>query len=120
MHYFDHTLTDRIPVIIYDSHSDFSQTNVVPLPIDAQGIGGVTDKLQNRMTQPFMGDYVDFRRTLQHELLHAFVNDMYYGGTLQSMMRSNIQLQMPLWFEEGRSEERRVGKECRWVCVKDR
>jgi len=106
---FDHTLTDRIPVIIYDSHSDFSQTNVVPLPIDAQGIGGVTDKLQNRMTQPFMGDYVDFRRTLQHELLHAFVNDMYYGGTLQSMMRSNIQLQMPLWFEEGLAEYLALG-----------
>lgn len=101
---FDDQLTDRIPVIIYDSHSDFSQTNVVRLPVDAQGIGGVTDKFKNRMTQPFMGDYADFRRTLQHELLHAYINDVYYGGSVQSIMRNNIQLQFPLWFEEGLAE----------------
>ncbi|MCC5906139.1 MAG: PD40 domain-containing protein [Balneolaceae bacterium] len=97
-------LTDRIPVIIYDSHSDFSQTNVVQLPVDAQGIGGVTDKFKNRMTQPFMGDYADFRRTLQHELLHAYINDVYYGGSVQSIMQNNIQLVFPLWFEEGLAE----------------
>ncbi|MEX1010590.1 MAG: BamA/TamA family outer membrane protein [Balneolaceae bacterium] len=106
---FGHTLTDRIPVIIYDSHSDFSQTNVVDLPVDAQGIGGVTDKFKNRMTQPFMADYADFRRTLQHELAHAVVNDMYYGGGIQSIMRHNIQLQIPLWFEEGLAEYLALG-----------
>lgn len=97
-------LTDRIPVIIYDSHSDFSQTNVVRLPVDAQGIGGVTDKFKNRMTQPFMGDYADFRRTIQHELLHAYINDVYYGGSVQSIVQNNIQLVFPLWFEEGLAE----------------
>jgi len=101
---FDDQLTDRIPVIIYDSHSDFSQTNVVRLPVNAQGIGGVTDKFKNRMTQPFMGDYADFRRTLQHELLHAYINDVYYGGNVQSIVSNNIQLQFPLWFEEGLAE----------------
>jgi Tol biopolymer transport system component len=102
-------LTDRIPVIIYDSHSDFSQTNVVRLPVDAQGIGGVTDKFKNRMTQPFMGDYADFRRTIQHELLHAFINDVYYGGSVQSIMSNNIQLVFPLWFEEGLAEYLALG-----------
>lgn len=102
-------LTDRIPVIIYDSHSDFSQTNVVQLPVDAQGIGGVTDKFKNRMTQPFMGDYADFRRTIQHELLHAYINDVYYGGSVQSIMSNNIQLVFPLWFEEGLAEYLALG-----------
>lgn len=106
---FGADLTDRIPVIIYDSHSDFSQTNVVRLPVDAQGIGGVTDKFKNRMTQPFMGDYDDFRRTLQHELTHAFINDVYYGGTVQSIVQNNIQLVFPLWFEEGLAEYLALG-----------
>ncbi|HKL15497.1 MAG TPA: hypothetical protein VJ915_07660 [Balneolaceae bacterium] len=101
---FGSQLTDRIPVIIYDSHSDFSQTNVVQLPVDAQGIGGVTDKYKNRMTQPFMGEYADFRRTIQHELTHAFINDVYYGGNVQSIVQNNIQLRFPLWFEEGLAE----------------
>lgn len=106
---FGDQLTDRIPVIIYDSHSDFSQTNVVRLPVDAQGIGGVTDKFKNRMTQPFMGDYADFRRTLQHELVHAYINDVYYGGSVQSIVQNNIQLVFPLWFEEGLAEYLALG-----------
>lgn len=106
---FGSQLTDRIPVIIYDSHSDFSQTNVVALPVDAQGIGGVTDKFKNRMTQPFMGEYADFRRTIQHELTHAFINDVYYGGNVQSIVQNNIQLRFPLWFEEGLAEYLALG-----------
>lgn len=101
---FRHQLSDRISVIIYDSHNDFSQTNVVPLPVDAQGIGGVTDKFKNRITIPFMGNYGDYRQVLHHELLHAVFNDMFYGGTIQSIIQNNIQLVIPLWFEEGLAE----------------
>lgn len=103
-HDFRHELNDRISVIIYDSHTDFSQTNVVPLPVDAQGIGGVTDKYKNRITIPFMGNYGDYRQILHHELVHAMFNDMFYGGSIQAIIQNNIQLVFPLWFEEGLCE----------------
>jgi hypothetical protein len=92
---FRHQIHDRIKVIIYDSHTDFSQTNVVPLPVDAQGIGGVTDKFKNRITIPFQGNYGDYRRVLHHELLHAMVNDMYYGGNIQTLVSGSNQLFFP-------------------------
>ena len=106
---FNHDISNRIPIIIYDSHNDFSQTNVVALPTNAEGIGGVTDKMKNRMTVPFTGDYADFRRTLHHELVHAVFNDMFYGGTINSIIRNNIQLVFPLWFEEGLAEYTALG-----------
>ncbi|MFP8488026.1 peptidase MA family metallohydrolase [Gracilimonas sp. Q87] len=106
---FQHEISNRITLIIYDSHNDFSQTNVVNLPTSAEGIGGVTDKMKNRMTVPFAGDYADFRRTLHHELVHAVFNDMFYGGTINSIIRNNIQLVFPLWFEEGLSEYMALG-----------
>ncbi len=106
---FDHELTDRISVIIYDSHNDFSQTNVVTLPTSAEGIGGVTDKFKNRITLPFDGEYNDFRRTIHHELVHAIFNDMFYGGTITSIIQNNIQLVFPLWFEEGLAEYSALG-----------
>jgi hypothetical protein len=106
---FQHQIVDRIPLIVYDSHNDFSQTNVVNLPNSAEGIGGMTDKLKNRMTVPFDGDYTDFRRTLHHELVHAVFNDMFYGGNIQSIIRNNIQLVFPLWFEEGLAEYTALG-----------
>lgn len=101
---FNHQISNRITLIIYDSHNDFSQTNVVNLPVNTEGIGGVTDKMKNRMTVPFTGDYASFRHTLHHELVHAVFNDMFYGGSLNSIIRNNIQLQFPLWFEEGLAE----------------
>jgi Tol biopolymer transport system component len=106
---FRHQIHDRIKVIIYDSHTDFSQTNVVPLPVDAQGIGGVTDKFKNRITIPFQGDYGDYRRVLHHELLHAMINDMYYGGNIQTLVSGSNQLFFPLWFEEGLAEYTALG-----------
>lgn len=106
---FRHEISNRIRVIVYDSHNDFSQTNVVPLPIDAEGIGGVTDPWKNRITLPFMGDYADFRHTIHHELVHAVMNDMFYGGSVQSIVQNNIQLDFPLWFSEGISEFESLG-----------
>ncbi len=106
---FKHQIADRIQVIIYASHGEFSQTNVIPLPVDAQGIGGVTDKYKNRITVPFQGNYSDFRRTLHHELVHAVFNDLFYGGSLQSIISNNIQLVFPLWFEEGLAEFTALG-----------
>ncbi|MEN9839900.1 MAG: hypothetical protein RL177_1379, partial [Bacteroidota bacterium] len=106
---FNHEIADRIQVIIYASHGEFSQTNVVPLPVDAQGIGGVTDKYKNRITVPFQGNYSDFRRVLHHELVHAVFNDLFYGGSLQSIISNNIQLVFPLWFEEGLAEFTALG-----------
>ncbi len=105
---FRHEINDRIRVILYDSHSDFSQTNVVQLPVNAQGIGGVTDLFKNRITMPFMSDYAGFRAVLHHELVHAMVNDMYYGGNI-SILLSEGQRIFPLWFEEGLAEFTALG-----------
>ncbi|WP_440998605.1 peptidase MA family metallohydrolase [Fodinibius sp. SL11] len=105
---FDHEIADRIQVIIYDSHNDFSQTNVVPLPVNSEGIGGVTDAYKNRITMPFDGNFAKFRSTLHHELVHAVMNDMFYGGNVQSRLSGNA-LQIPLWYSEGMSEYTSLG-----------
>jgi Tol biopolymer transport system component len=106
---FNYKITSRIKVIIYDSHNDFSQTNVTQLPLGASGIGGVTEPFKNRVTLPFMGSYGDFRHTLHHELVHAVINEMFYGGSVQSIIQNNIQLQIPNWFNEGMAEYSSIG-----------
>jgi Tol biopolymer transport system component len=106
---FKHEIAERITIIIYDSEIDFAQTNVVALPDDSQGILGVTDLYKNRVTVWFTGDYRSFKHTLHHELVHAVINDMFYGGSLQSVIQNNIQLVIPLWFNEGVCEFSSVG-----------
>ncbi len=100
---FRYQIVNRIPFIVYNSHNDFQQTNVINEYLD-EGIGGVTELFKNRVVIPFEGDYKKFRHVIHHELVHAVVNDMFYGGSIQSVIANNITLRLPLWFNEGLAE----------------
>ena len=53
---FGYQITDRIPLLVYQSHNDFTVTNAVDLPVYSEGIGGVTELFKNRVAIPFTGD----------------------------------------------------------------
>ena len=97
------SLRDRVSIIIYDSHNDFQQTNVISSHLP-EGVGGVTELLKNRIVIPFDGSYKEFKHVIYHELVHAFINDCVYGGNLKSMMANSIQVRIPLWMNEGLAE----------------
>jgi Tol biopolymer transport system component len=100
---FRYQVINRIPIILYNSHNDFQQTNVIAEYLE-EGIGGVTELFKNRVVVPFEGDYKKFRHVLHHELVHGVINDMFYGGSIQSIIANNITLQLPLWMNEGLAE----------------
>ncbi len=100
---FRYQIVNRIPIIVYNSHNDFQQTNVIAEYLE-EGIGGVTELFKNRVVIPFEGDYRKFRHVIHHELVHGVINDMFYGGSIQSIIANNITLQLPLWFNEGLAE----------------
>ena len=105
---FKYNINNRISMIIYNSHNDFQQTNVVSEYLE-EGIGGVTELFKNRVVVPFEGSYDQFRHVIHHELVHAVINDMFYGGSLQSVISNNITLHLPLWFMEGLAEYEALG-----------
>ena len=41
---------------------------------------------------------------MHHELVHAVMNDMFYGGSAQNIISNNISINIPLWFSEGMAE----------------
>lgn len=100
---FRYQLTNRVPIIVANSHNDFQQNNVVSVYLE-EGVGGVTELFKNRVLIPFEGNYKQFRHVIHHELVHAVINDMFYGGSIQSIIANNITLQLPLWLNEGLSE----------------
>ncbi len=109
---FDYTIKKKIPVLLYNSHNDFQQTNVISQYL-VEGIGGVTELFKNRVFLPYEGSYSQYRHVLHHELVHAFVNDMIYGGSVQNLIASGIKLRLPLWFSEGLAEYLSVGWDTR-------
>ncbi|GAB4332708.1 MAG: basic secretory protein-like protein [Calditrichia bacterium] len=95
-------LRERVMIVVYNSHNDWQQTNVVNVYLD-EGIGGVTELYKNRVVVPFEGSYEQFRHVIHHELVHAVMNDMIYGGNIQSLVRGEV-VPLPLWVSEGLAE----------------
>ncbi|MFL3013473.1 MAG: peptidase MA family metallohydrolase, partial [Candidatus Neomarinimicrobiota bacterium] len=96
-------LKNRVSILVYNSHNEFQQTNVVGVYM-SEGIGGVTELFKNRVVFPFDGDFEQFRHVIHHELVHAVLNDMVYGGTAQNMVASRTRVRIPLWSNEGLAE----------------
>lgn len=99
----DYNILNRVPIIVFNSHNEFQQNNVIEeyLP---EGVGGVTELFKNRVLVPFEGNYEQFKHVIHHELTHAFLNDMFYGGSIQNVISKNITLRIPTWFNEGMAE----------------
>jgi len=92
-----------IKIIVYTSHNDFQQTNVVDVYM-SEGIGGVTELFKNRIVIPFEGSYEQFEHVIHHELVHAAINESVYGGNAQALISGRIRVQVPLWANEGLAE----------------
>jgi Tol biopolymer transport system component len=105
---FRYEITERLVLVVHNSHNEFQQTNVISEYLE-EGIGGVTELFKNRVVVPFEGNYRQFRHVIHHELVHAVLNDMFYGGSIQSLITSGTTLILPLWFNEGIAEYSSLG-----------
>ena len=101
-------LKSRFPIIVYNSHNDFQQTNVVEAYLE-EGVGGVTEIFKNRVTLPYEGSYGKFKHVIRHELVHAVMFDMLYGNTYPRSIYSDSMFQIPLWIAEGLAEYESIG-----------
>lgn len=104
----NYKLTMRLALIVYDSHNEFQQTNVTGSYMP-EGVGGFTELFKNRVVVPFQGSYTQLRHVIHHELVHGVLNDMFYGGTLQSALTASNGFMIPLWVNEGLAEFESLG-----------
>src|SRR5262249_43318274 len=98
----DHTFKERQPIVLYASHAQFTQTNVVTEHLSA-GIGGATEHQRGGVVTPLVAGLGETAHGLGHELVHAFQLDILReaGRPIGTM---------PLWFIEGMAEYLSLGK----------
>jgi predicted metalloprotease with PDZ domain len=101
--YLDHELTDVVPVMLYPSHIDFQNNNIMPYLI-GEGTGGFTETLKNRVVVPFTGSYAELRHVLTHELVHAFQFNILFNDTSGELLSRFGYSAIPLWYVEGMAE----------------
>ncbi|MDO8548582.1 MAG: peptidase MA family metallohydrolase, partial [Ignavibacteria bacterium] len=105
---FKYKINNRLTIIVYNSQNDFQETNVTDQYL-TEGIQGFTELFKNRVVIQFTGSYKLFRHLVHHELVHAVINDMFYGGSIQNIISNNITISLPLWFNEGMAEYQALG-----------
>ncbi|MCD4827976.1 MAG: BamA/TamA family outer membrane protein [Candidatus Cloacimonetes bacterium] len=103
---FGQPIRNRIPIIFYESKSQFQATNII-LPLLSEGVGGFTEYTKSRVVIPFDGSYRKLEEVLVHELTHAYVNaiNSTFSGNLMSMTG----FYFPFWFQEGLPEFEAIG-----------
>ncbi|HDS03598.1 MAG TPA: hypothetical protein ENN72_07835 [Firmicutes bacterium] len=96
-------LKNKVPVIVYYHSKDFSQTNITDAPL-SEGVGGFTELSKRRLVLPYNGDIYDFKRILQHELVHVFQYEYIVPSDMPlSSLYYNLAFP-PLWVMEGMAE----------------
>jgi Tol biopolymer transport system component len=106
-----HELPKNQPVIIYDTHTAFRGTTVIPGYI-GETTGGVTEGLRRRVVLPLAGPMAETDHVLGHELVHAFQYDVTTPRNTQGIgMGTPGAVALPLWFIEGMAEYLSVGSD---------
>ncbi|HEV3216187.1 MAG TPA: hypothetical protein VGZ27_10715 [Vicinamibacterales bacterium] len=93
-----HDLAQRVPLIIFKTHSEFEQENVDPGAAQ-EGVAAFAEGDRNRMLLPIDAPSDQLYGLITHELTHVFQYDIIPT----SLIRRNI----PLWVNEGGAEYER-------------
>ncbi|HHH53294.1 MAG TPA: hypothetical protein ENK91_06520, partial [Bacteroidetes bacterium] len=101
------TFEEKNPIILYNNHSDFQQTNAISGSLSV-GTGGVTEALKNRVVIPLSFTNQQDFHVLGHELVHAFQYHIILNGDSTSLR--SLQ-NLPLWMVEGMAEYLSIGRE---------
>ena len=102
----DDTISFRNPLLFYNHHADFQQTNAIFGSI-SQGTGGVTEGFKNRVVMPLMMTRKATHHVLGHELVHAFQYHLVLYGDSTSLQNMG---NLPLWIVEGLAEYLSIGR----------
>jgi Tol biopolymer transport system component len=97
----NHVVTRRVPLIFYNTHLHFQQTNTTPGFIP-EGVGGFFEFIKGRVVIPSTGNLAQFRHVIRHELVHVFMVNKVYKVLADRRMPSDVL--PPLWFVEGIAE----------------
>lgn len=101
------TIRTLNPMIFYNNHADFQQTNAIQSTVSV-GVGGVTEALKNRVIMPVTESNYQTDHVLGHELVHAFQYNMIIKSRDSSLTLNNIR-NIPLWMVEGLAEYMSIG-----------
>ncbi len=98
---FDYTLSDKVEFIVYNTQSDFKQSNIGLLAGENFNIGGTSTIVGSKIFVFFEGDYKAFERQIKEGLSRVLISQILYGGGWRDVIKTNTMTALPEWYIEG-------------------
>ncbi|MFN3875149.1 MAG: TolB family protein, partial [Flavobacteriales bacterium] len=99
---FDFALDERLQFIVYNSLTDFRQSNIGLEGMSGQNnIGGMTRIVGTKIFVYFEGDHALLDQQIRGGIAHVIIDQMMFGGNWREILRSSTFLTLPEWYTEG-------------------
>nr|MDA3780667.1 hypothetical protein [Bacteroidales bacterium] len=98
----NHRLEQRLVFIVYNTQSDFKQSNVGLLTgKNESNIGGITQIKKNKVSLFFQGNHKKFEKQIRAAIAEVMLNEILYGVSLTENISSSTMLNLPDWYIKG-------------------
>jgi hypothetical protein len=100
-HLLGHSMNDKIRIIIYLDHSDYTQTNIAYWDTKEAGGAGIAQFYDNKVIVYFDGNHQNLRKQIRAGITRAFLISMFKGITIQEIYNNLVSSELPKWFVSG-------------------
>lgn len=97
----DFVLQDKIEFVIYNSQSDFKQSNVGLNTDESYNIGGTTRIVGSKVFFYYEGEYNQLLHNLRSGIAEVLINQMMFGGNWKEVIKNATLLNLPKWYIDG-------------------
>lgn len=97
----DFELADKIEILVFNSQSQFQQSNIGLRNDNSSNIGGVTKIIGSKIFVYYEGDHASFDDQIRAGLSEVLLNQMMYGGNWKDVLKNNTLLSLPDWYLKG-------------------
>lgn len=98
---FDIEFEDKIQIIVYNTLSEFRQSNIGLTNDENTNIGGVTQTNGNKIFVYFDGKHENLDKQIKKGMSELSINKIMLGDNWREAIKSSTMLALPSWFKEG-------------------
>lgn len=98
---FDYALDERLQFVVYNSLTDFRQSNIGLSNDEQFNIGGVTRIVGTKIFVYNEGDRALLDKQVRSGIAQVMLDQMMYGGNWREVIKNSTLLNLPEWYTKG-------------------
>ncbi|HEX2618214.1 MAG TPA: hypothetical protein VHL57_11775, partial [Flavobacteriales bacterium] len=99
--FFDFAIDDRIQFVVYNSLTDFRQSNIGVTGDEQYNIGGVTRIVGTKVFVYNEGDHMLLDRQVRSGIAQLMLDQMMFGGNWREVLKNSTLMNLPNWYTKG-------------------